>query len=163
MFNIGDLIIYSGHGICKVDDICDKTYFGNSKTYYVLHPLEDNHQLTISIPVDNEKVAMSKLMKSDEAQEILESFKSPGVDWIENNRVRIQAYHDIVKTGNRLDIAKVVNTLMLKKNEMELNGKKLSEQDNHLFMSIQKILFKELSITLNTPYDAIVEEINRYV
>ncbi|HEY2420003.1 MAG TPA: CarD family transcriptional regulator, partial [Neobacillus sp.] len=61
MLNIGELIIYSGHGICKVDDICDKTYLGNTKTYYVLHPLVNSHQLTISTPVDNEKVTMTRL------------------------------------------------------------------------------------------------------
>src|SRR5881394_746055 len=101
MYNIGDLIIYSGHGICKVDSICDKTYFGHTKTYYVLHPLENSHQLTISIPVDNENVNMSKLIQRDQAEEILESFKLPGVDWIENNHSRIQVYNEIVRTGNR--------------------------------------------------------------
>ncbi|MDQ6596090.1 CarD family transcriptional regulator [Bacillus salipaludis] len=43
MFNIGDLIIYSGHGICRVDDICEKTVSGITRTYYVLHPMENNH------------------------------------------------------------------------------------------------------------------------
>jgi CarD family transcriptional regulator len=66
----------------------------------------------ISIPVDNENVNMSKLIQRDQAEEILESFKLPGVDWIENNHSRIQAYYEIVRTGNRKDIAKVANTLI---------------------------------------------------
>ncbi|MEH7306801.1 CarD family transcriptional regulator [Neobacillus drentensis] len=51
MFNNGDLVIYSAHGICKIDDICEKTIAGMTKTYYELHPLDHNHQLTISVPV----------------------------------------------------------------------------------------------------------------
>lgn len=163
MYNIGDLIIYSGHGICKVDNICDKTYFGNTQTYYVLQPLENNHQLTISIPVDNEKVIMSRLIQSNQAEEILASFKSLGVNWIENNHLRIQVYNDIVKTGNRNNIAKVANTLIRKKHELEMKEKKFGEQDKHLLISIQNILFKELAISLNTTYDAIVEEVNSLV
>jgi CarD family transcriptional regulator len=163
MFNLGELIIYSGHGICKVDDICDKTYSGKTKTYYVLHPLENNHKLTISIPIDNEKVAMSKLMKRDEAEEILESFKLPGVDWVENNHTRIQLFHNIVKTGNRKEIAKVANTLTRKKYELEMKERKFGEQDNHLLTAIQNILFKELAITLSTTLDTIFDEVNRLI
>jgi CarD family transcriptional regulator len=130
MYNIGDLIIYSGHGICKVDNICDKTYFGNTQTYYVLQPLENNHQLTISIPVDNEKVIMSRLIQRNKAEEILASFKLLGVNWIENNHLRIQVYNDIVKTGNRNDIAKVANTLIRKKHELEMKEKNLANKIN---------------------------------
>ena len=25
MYNVGDLVVYSSHGICRVDDICEKT------------------------------------------------------------------------------------------------------------------------------------------
>lgn len=53
MFDIGDLIIYSGQGICHIDDICAKTYLDVTEAYYVLHPIE-NCKLTISIPVDKE-------------------------------------------------------------------------------------------------------------
>lgn len=163
MLNIGELIIYSGHGICKVDDICDKTYLGNTKTYYVLHPLVNSHQLTISTPVDNEKVTMTRLIEKNQAEEILESFNWPGVDWIEKNHLRIQVYNDIVKTGNRKEIAKVANTLIRKKHELEMNGKKFGELDKQLLTAIQNILFNEMAISLNTTYDAIFEEANRIV
>src|SRR5881227_3599734 len=100
MFKTGDLIIYSGHGICRVDDICDKTYAGITKTYYVLHPIENNHQLTISTPVDNDKTIMLKLLNKEEAEKILESFNSDGVDWIEKPQLRGHVYPEIVNTGN---------------------------------------------------------------
>jgi CarD family transcriptional regulator len=163
MLNIGDLVIYSGHGICKVDDICDQTYSGNTKTYYVLHPLENSHELTISIPVDNPKVNMSRIIQSDEAREILESFQSPGADWIENNHNRVQIYNDIVRKGNRKEIARVVHTLIRRKQQSELHDKKFGEQDKRLLFSIQNILFNELAISLNTTYDAIFDEVYKTV
>ena len=40
MFNIGDVVMYSAHGVSKIDNICEKTYSNVTKTYYELHPLE---------------------------------------------------------------------------------------------------------------------------
>ncbi|RDU34625.1 CarD family transcriptional regulator [Neobacillus piezotolerans] len=159
MFSIGDFMIYSAHGICKVDDICEKTVSGITKTYYVLHPIDNYGDLTISSPVDNEKVNMLELMTQGEANELLESFRYPGLKWIENPNIRNRQYNDIVKTGNRKEIAKVVKTLMQKKLDAELHGKKLYESDRRLLDHIQHVLFKELAISLDTT----VEEINEMV
>lgn len=109
MFNIGQLIIYSGQGICHIDNICEKTYLGVSKSYYVLHPIE-NCKLTISTPVDNDKVIMLELIDRDEAEKIIESFKLPGMDWVEIVSERAKVYQEIIKRGNRREISKVLNT-----------------------------------------------------
>ena len=107
MFKIGDLIVYSGHGICRVDEISDKTYAGITKAYYVLHPIENNQRLTINTPVDNDKIVIVKVMDQEEAETILESFNSAGINWIEKPQLRSKVFKDIVHTGNRMDIAKV--------------------------------------------------------
>lgn len=159
MFNIGDLVIYSGHGICKVDDICDKSIAGVTKKYYVLHPLENNQQLTISTPVDNEKTVIQKLMNKVEAEEILESFKQDGIEWIEKPQERGRTYSNIVNTGNRMDIAKITNTLLKKKQEVEKDGRKFYEHDSKLLLSIQNILFKELSLALDTTTEKISKKV----
>ncbi|ASN06413.1 CarD family transcriptional regulator [Virgibacillus necropolis] len=163
MFTIGDLIIYSAHGICKIDDICEKTVSGVTKTYYVLHPMENNQHLTISTPVNNDKVVMLELIHKEEANEILEAFKGPGIEWNDKANMRLHLYSDIVNTGNRKEIMKVVNTLMRKKAEAELNERKLYEQDRKLLNTTQDILFKELAISLNTTYDKINEMVVRLI
>ena len=68
MFNIGDIVIYSAHGVSKIDNICEKTYSNVTKTYYELHPIEQTN-LMISTPVDNDKVVMLKMMDREEAEE----------------------------------------------------------------------------------------------
>ncbi|EQB87229.1 CarD family transcriptional regulator [Clostridium punense] len=158
MFNIGELIIYSGHGICKIDEICENTISGITKKYYVLHPLE-SAELKISTPVDNDKVKMLEIIHKDEAEEILESFKQTGVTWVELTSHREQLYSEIVKEGNRREIAKVVNTLLRKKLKTEAKGKKLYEQDRRLLEFIQRILFSELAMSLNTTYKEIYDKI----
>lgn len=159
MFKVGELIIYSAHGICQIDDICEKTYSGVTKTYYVLHPL-NNANLEINTPVDNKLISMVDIMSEDEAKKVLEAFTSDGIEWIDKSHQRTQAYSEVVKTGDRIEIAKVINTLMRKKDEIERSGKKFAEYDRKLLASTQNILFGELAIALKVSIDEIHSQIN---
>lgn len=159
MHNIGDLIIYSSHGICKIDDICEKTVSGSTRMYYVLHPMENSKHLTISIPVNNDKVIMLDLLKKEEAHEILESFKGPGIKWNDKPNIRYSLYNNIVNTGDRKEIAKVVNTLLRKQIEAGLLGRKLYEQDRKILDTAQNILFKDMALSLNTSWEDINERV----
>ncbi|WP_328591989.1 hypothetical protein [Bacillus salipaludis] len=94
---------------------------------------------------------------------MLESFKYPGIKWADNPSTRLNLYSDTVNTGDRKEIAKVVNTLMGKKIEAELHGKKLYEQDRKLLNNTQNILFKELAISLNTTFEEINEMVIRLI
>lgn len=162
MFYIGDLIIYSAHGICRIDDICKNTYFGVTKDYYVLHSME-NYKLKISTPVDNDKVIMQGLLNRNEAEKILQSFKLPGVTWIELDNQRTQIYYDVIRKGNRREIANIANTLMRKKNETKKYRRKFQEKDDKLLTFIQSILFEELALALNTTPEVISKKITKFI
>ena len=162
MFEVGKLIIYSSHGICKIDGISEKVIMGESKYYYDLHPVNAS-SLKISIPVDNDSIVMLELINKEEAEEILASFKYDGIAWIDKNTERQQTYSNMIKKGNREDIAKIINTLMRHKLKLELINKKLNNQDQNLLNSIQQILFNEIAISLEVSYEAILERVNHII
>lgn len=162
MFNVGDLIIYSLHGICHIDDICEMKYQGVSKKYYVLHPLEDK-KLRISIPVNSDKVTMLELLNKEEAEEVIKSFALSDVSEIELNNNGKQVYSGIVKAGNRKPIYRIANSLMRKKIKIENEGKKFSQSDSKLLSYIQNILFEELAIALNTTSEKINEKVTEVI
>ena len=74
MFTIGDLVIYSAHGVCRIDNICDKTISDVTRKYYELHPVDGNYRLAISVPVDSNKNLLTEIMDKEKANEILEIF-----------------------------------------------------------------------------------------
>lgn len=158
MFKIGDMIIYSVHGMCEVEDIVERTHRDVTRKYYVLHPLQDP-QLTIYSPVDNDKVIMLKPLEKDEAEVILQSFENPGVPWIKDVKQRNRKYQQLIKNGDRKEIADIANTLMRKEFENKERSKKLYDQDQKLLNRIQGILFKELSMTLDTSYENIIKKV----
>lgn len=162
MFNVGDLIMYSTHGICQIDEVCEKTYLDVTKNYYVLHPL-NNNKLKISTPVDNDKVMMVEIMDKERAEAILESFKLPGIEWIENNKERNKVYSDIVNSGNREEISKILSTLKRKNQEAIDDKVKFVDQDKALLTSLQNILLSELAYSLNVSTDSIFETVDSYI
>lgn len=163
MHNIGELIIYSGHGICRIDNICEKTFAGRKKTYYVLHPIENSQGLTINAPVDNEKNIL-KLMDKEEAETIIASFHTDdGADWIEKAQLRHQTFSKIINSGNRKEISRVANALIRKKIETEINGKKFYENDSRLLKQIENILFKELAIALDLTEEEVRDRIYKLI
>ncbi|SHG63878.1 CarD family transcriptional regulator [Ornithinibacillus halophilus] len=163
MLNVGDLIIYPGHGICKVDSISDKTYAKRTRKYYVLHPIENGRDLTINAPVENKTTEMLKLINKEEAITLLEVFKGNGIDWIEKPQSRNNTFSDILKSGNRVEIAKVATTLMRKQYEIEKDGKKFYENDRKILTNIHSILFKELSLALDLTTDEIYEKVSNMI
>ncbi|GAB3053840.1 CarD family transcriptional regulator [Virgibacillus ainsalahensis] len=162
MFNVGDLIIYSTHGLCEIDDICEKTYNDVTRTYYVMHPVEDS-RLTISTPVDSNQAVMRTIMDKADAERIVQSFQEPGVQWIEDARQRNKKYNSLVNTGDRKEISKVVNTLMRKEQEVYKNKLKMQIQDRKLLTSIQSIMFKELAVSMDTSFEKISDKINSMI
>ena len=162
MFKVGDLIIYSMHGVCCIDDICERTFGNVKKNYYVLHPIEDD-RLTINVPVDSDKLAMVNIITKEEAEEVLEAFKEPGVDWIDVDNTRNNVYSGIVKKGNRKEIIGVCSTLLKVKNKVGDKEKKLTAKDKELLDNIQRILYEELSIVLDTTYNDINKRLNAMI
>lgn len=158
MYSVGDLIMYSSHGICEIDDITEKSFSNQTKTYYVMHPI-NNAQLVINVPIHSDKLNLKDIVNKATAQKIIDSFKHPGVDWIEKNNHRIHIYSEAIKHGDRYEIAKIVNTLMVKQYELDLLDKKLSSQDMKLLSSIQNILFSELALSLETTSDDIYNRV----
>lgn len=159
MFKVGHLVIYSVHGICRIDNISEKEIAGKLKLYYDLHPLSDD-KLKISTPVDNHNLLMLNLIGREEAKEVIQSFRSPGTEWIERNTERNHTYSKVISSGNREEIAKIINTLMRRKQKAERNNKKLSNQDQTMLTSTRNILFKEIAIALGTTYEAVLDEVN---
>lgn len=163
MYNVGDVVIYSSHGLCSVEDICEQTFSDITKTYYVLQPLNDS-KLTIRTPIDNAKKQLRDVIQKEEAIQILQSFTSPGVEWIEQNTHRMRFHVEIIKTGDRQKQANLLNTLLRKKIEYEANEKKFPNQEEKLLHSLQEIIFSEFSIALDKPseeiYDYVVAKLS---
>lgn len=162
MFNIGDLIIYSAHGVCKIYDIKEKIFLGERKNYYEIHPINDE-RLFLSVPVDKGDLLLFKMSDKDEAKTLLDTFKGEGYEWIENNNERSKIYSDILKAGNREEISKVLNALVSESRKLNVIDKKLNEKDKRILISIEEILFSDLAYALSITHEEVKERIYKSI
>ena len=162
MYQVGDYLMYGGHGMCKIDEVTIKTFSGKEKMYYVLHPV-DHPDLTLFFPVDGDVSKLKRMVSEDEARKLLEVFKKPAKAWIEKTTERNQRFNAIVQGENRKEIAELMNTLMRRKIELEKEGKKLAMQETKLLQQVSNIVFNELAYSLSTTTENIEEKINNMV
>lgn len=163
MYNVGDVVIYVAHGLCSIEDICEQTYSDITQTYYVLQPLNDS-KLIIRTPTDNAKKQLRDIIDKEEAIKILQTFTSPGVEWLDQNTHRSKLHVEIIKSGDRQKQANLLNTLMRKKLEYIAIEKKFPQQEEKILQSLQEMIFSEFSIALDKPseeiYDYVLTQIH---
>ena len=83
MYQIGDLIVYGGTGVCRVEKVEAPKLKGTDgkRQYYTLKPLYQDG--TICIPVDT-KVFMRPVISREEAEKLIDAIPE----------VKAEAYHD---------------------------------------------------------------------
>lgn len=143
MYEIGDYIIYSNHGVCRVEDIGSLDISGIDKSVecYTLQPVFSKSS-TLYTPVDNDKVSMRKVISNEEAKELIEQIPDIPVLWVENDKQREEAYKQALKDRDCLDWARIIKTLYIRKQERIAQGKSLHSQMRNILV-LQRIVFME--------------------
>jgi CarD family transcriptional regulator len=161
MYEIGDYIIYSNHGVCRVEDIGSLDISGIDKSVecYTLQPVFSKSS-TLYTPVDNDKVSMRKVISNEEAKELIEQIPDIPVLWVENDKQREEAYKQALKDRDCLDWARIIKTLYIRKQERIAQGKKLTFTDEKYLGIAEDCLYGELSIVMDMDKDEIELLIN---
>ena len=101
MFQIGDMVVYGVHGVCKIVELQTQRVDRKKVEYFVLEPI---FQMTsrFFVPSQNE-VALSKLrpvLSKEEIEALLLSEESHKENWIEDENQRKLEYKKLIATGD---------------------------------------------------------------
>ncbi len=149
MFQIGDVVVYTTYGICRVENIIEMNFNGNLTKYYVLVPLSEA-KTELTIPVEN-PITMSRLhglLSENEINEIIDEIPYLETFWINNDNERKKAFNDIIKKGNRKDTLQMLKSV--KKHQLSLKDKvrKLHACDEQVMHDAEKLIVDEFSYVL---------------
>ena len=149
MFQIGDVVVYTTYGICKVENIIDMNFNGNLTKYYVLVPLSEA-KTELTIPVENPITIarLHELLSENEITEIIDQIPYLEPFWIMNDNERKKAFSDIIKRGNRKDTLQMLKSV--KKHQLSLKDKvrKLHACDEQVMHDAEKLIVDEFSYVL---------------
>ncbi|HWQ76139.1 MAG TPA: CarD family transcriptional regulator [Syntrophomonas sp.] len=163
MFKVNDYVVYGTTGVCRITDIAKDESIGDHQTeYYVLHPVYCDN-MTIKIPVKNEKVSMRAILSANEVTALIAAMPQLETVWIEDNRERNESFKTMLRRGSCQDWIKLIKTLYTEKKSRASAGKSLTNSDEEIMRTAEKQLYEEFSVVLNIPPDEVVSYIHAHI
>lgn len=159
MFAVGEVVVYPGHGVCKIEKIVERKVSGVNKRFFLLRAL--GAEMCILIPEDKiDHAGLRNVVDVQTADRILSILKEPDVVKVENghnkqswNR-RFREYMDRIKTGNTVQIAQVLRTL----SSVGLT-KCLSFGEKRILNTSKALLAQEIAVAKRCSTDRALNEI----
>ena len=153
-FQVGEKAVYPAHGVGTISDIETVEFDGIQQTFYVLKIAENG--MTIRVPVGNvEAIGMRNVIAVehvDKVYDILRDRDVPADNQTWNRRYR--EYMNKIKTGDPIEVAKVLRDLALMKLE-----KSLSFGEKKMYDQARTLLVQELSVAKTTDEPTIEQEL----
>ncbi len=150
MFSEGDTVSYGTQGICKIKEITKMTVGKVKKLYFVLIPVQDQNA-AIYIPTDNEKLVgnMRNVLSIDDINKLIDRAAKDPMEWVEDDIARKEVCSNIIKSGNRLELMRLIEMLYLRREELKVTKKHFHILDEKFLREAERLLHDEFSYTLN--------------
>ena len=150
MFQVNDTVVYGSDGICVIEEIAARTFDHKTQEYYVLRPLYGNRS-TIFVPTQNPRLCakMRALLTSEEIYAIIRGLPGAEPVWIENDALRKQRYTEILRSGDRRDILRLLKTLHLHQRKLRDSGRKFHASDERFMKEAERVLYGEFAHVLH--------------
>lgn len=150
MYEIGDYLVKSVDGVCKVEDILHLNISGVDKNrlYYLLLPI-DNTNEKIYIPTDMINSTIRKVMTEEEVWNLINRIQDIEEIWVDNERIREHIYREAVRSCKPEDLIGIIKMTYLRKKKRLEQGRKNTVVDERYFKIAENNLYSELGFVLN--------------
>lgn len=162
MFEIGEYVVCGNKGVCVVENITKVDISGVDKEreYYILKPLYIAGS-TVYVPVDSSRESMRRVLKRQEAQELIRGIPNVPLLVITNDKLTEQMYRECLKTNNCEELIKIIKTIYLRKQKRIQAGRKVTAVDAKYFRMAEENLYGELAVALEMPKEEVEDYISR--
>ena len=154
-FNVGDKVVYPGHGVAEVTGVERREISGNALEFYVLRVLENN--VKVMVPKHNAKaVGLRRLVGQEEVDQVYSVLKHRGgkISTATWNR-RYREYMEKINTGSLVEIASVLRDLCILRSDKEL-----SFGERKMLDTARTLLVQELALAKGADEDAVAAELD---
>lgn len=155
--NIGETVMYSTTGLCKVADIVTRIVLGKSREYYVLSPVY-HERSTCFVPVDYDsiRIRIERPLSKEQAEELLEFIAdSSPAKWIAQINDRKLQYSAIAKGSDRKEKVKLIKALTIYQFQLLEQNKRLNTSDEQILNKCKEQIICELAFVLEKTTDEI--------
>ena len=149
MYQAGEWVVYGIHGICRVVGT-EKQLVNRKRTQYlVLEPLSQSES-RFYLPMEN-PVAMAKLnavLSRDALCELLASDQIRQDVWINEENQRKQCYRELITSGDRIALLRMIRSLYSYKEAQLASGRKFHQSDDNFLRDAEKLMASEIALVM---------------
>ncbi len=162
VFEIGEYVVCGNKGVCVVENITTLNISGvdRERLYYILKPLYMTGS-TVYVPVDAPEKSMRRVLKREEAQELIKGIPDVPLLVITNDKLTEQMYRECIKTNSCEELVKIIKTIYLRKQKRIQAGRKVTAVDAKYYHMAEDNLYGELAVALEMPKDEVEGYITR--
>ena len=164
MYQPGDLIIYGGEGVCRVESVGPLALSDvkSDKLYYTLQPIYRSG--TVFAPVEN-KVFMRPVIDREEAEGLVRAIPDIEERHLEGHNLRIagEYYQKMTDSHNCADLVQLIKTIYSKQQSAQAAGRKGGQVDERYRKRAEDTLYGELAVALGIPKDEVEAYIHRVI
>ncbi len=154
MFRVGDMIAHPMHGAGIIERIEEKKIEGCTRQYYVLKMPAGG--MVVMIPTESsDAIGVRPIVDSETAESLMRLMSEIEADMTANWNRRYRENMQRLKSGDLIEVARVVKGLMTRDTE-----KGLSTGERKMLHSAKQILISELVLSQKKSYEEVETRIN---
>lgn len=155
MYQIGDKVVHPMHGAGVIDSVVQRKVAGKMQDYYLLKLSAGS--MMVMIPTDNtEEIGMRPVVSGKEAVALLGAMEHIEVDMTQNWNRRYRENMVRLKSGDLLEVARVIKGLMLRDGQ-----RGLSNGERKMLHMAKQILISELVLAQSLPYETVEKRVDQ--
>ena len=159
MYHIGDWVVRSTDGLCKIERITNLDFVSDSKKlYYQLIPETDPNG-KVYVPVESAQETMRPAMSPIQAKELIQQIPMIKESWIISERERQNHYKQALQSNDPKQLIGIIKLIYQRKKNRKAQGKKTTAVDEQYFKAAEKKLYSELEYVLGKNRDDIEQMI----
>ena len=153
MFQIGDMIAHPMHGAGVIESIEDLNEYGSTLTYYIFRTQTGGEH---KVPTASaEQIGIRPIVDSNQADELMDAISQIDAEMTANWNRRYRENMQRIKSGDLLEVARVVKGLMTRDVE-----KGLSTGERKMLHSAKQIFISEIVLSKKLTYEEVELRLN---
>jgi CarD family transcriptional regulator len=144
VFHKGDKVVYPHHGAAVIEDLQEREFLGERKTYFVLRLAHGD--LTLMVPVENTReVGLRQVCSKREVKKVFGLLREEETRMPTNWSRRFKTNVEKLRSGDIFQVAEVVRNLSIREKE-----KGLSAGEKRMLAKARQILVSELTFAVDS-------------
>ena len=146
MYQVGDKVVHPMHGAGVIDSIVQRKVAGKLEDYYLLKLSVGS--MTVMIPTGNTgEIGVRPIVSGKEAEDLINAMENIEVDMTQNWNRRYRENMVRLKSGDLLEVARVVKGLLLREGQ-----RGLSNGERKMLHTARQIMASEIGLAQHISY-----------